>query len=229
MSLDWAGFGNVLAVDLSRALDVYYDRAPILDANYFDKNWDIEEQVTTAFVKLDFMGGRWSGNVGMQAVVQNQESTGVVINGTEPGAPITPISVTKGADYLDILPSLNLIYDLGGGHRLRFAASRTMARPRMDEMRANVTPGFNALVCTGQTCPPGSTVNPWSASGGNPNLEPWRANAFDLAYEWYVDATTYLSIAGFYKDLETYIYVQNGTFDFTGIPLPSTRPLFRRV
>jgi iron complex outermembrane recepter protein len=222
VSLDWAGFGNVLAVDLSRALDVYYDRAPILDANYFDKNWDIEEQVTTAFVKLDFMGGRWSGNVGMQAVVQNQESTGVVINGTEPGAPITPISVTKGADYLDILPSLNLIYDLGGGHRLRFAASRTMARPRMDEMRANVTPGFNALVCTGQTCPPGSTVNPWSASGGNPNLEPWRANAFDLAYEWYVDATTYLSIAGFYKDLETYIYVQNGTFDFTGIPLPST-------
>ena len=220
VSLAWAGFGDVLAVDMSRALDVYYDRAPILDANYFDKNWDIEEQVTTAFVKLDFEGGRWRGNVGMQAVVQNQESTGVVINGTEPGAPIDPISVTKGADYLDILPSLNLIYDLGGGHRLRFAASRTMARPRMDEMRANVTPGFNALVCSTQACPQGSTVNPWSASGGNPELEPWRANAFDLAYEWYVDSTTYLSIAGFYKDLETYIYVQNGTFDSTGIPLP---------
>ncbi|MBA4807102.1 TonB-dependent receptor [Brevundimonas sp.] len=222
VSLAWAGFGDVLAVDMSRALDVYYDRAPILDANYFDKNWDIEEQVTTAFVKLDFEGGNWRGNVGMQAVVQDQQSTGVVINGTEPGAPIDPISVTKGADYLDILPSLNLIYDLGGGHRLRFAASRTMARPRMDEMRANVTPGFNSLVCSGQPCPPGSTVNPWSASGGNPELEPWRANAFDLAYEWYVDSTTYLSIAGFYKDLETYIYVQNGTFDFSGIPLPST-------
>lgn len=222
VSLAWAGFGDVLAVDMSRALDVYYDRAPILDANYFDKNWDIEEQVTTAFVKLDFEGGRWRGNVGMQAVVQNQESTGVVINGTEPGAPVDPISVTKGAEYLDILPSLNLIYDLGGGHRLRFAASRTMARPRMDQMRANVTPGFNSLVCSGQPCPSGSTVNPWSASGGNPELEPWRANAFDLAYEWYVDSTTYLSIAGFYKDLETYIYIQSGTFDFSGIPLPST-------
>lgn len=222
VSLAWAGFGDVLAVDMSRALDVYYDRAPILDANYFDKNWDIEEEVTTAFVKLDFEGGNWRGNVGMQAVVQNQESTGVVINGTEPGAPVDPISVTKGADYLDILPSLNLIYDLGGGHRLRFAASRTMARPRMDQMRANVTPGFNSLVCSGQSCPSGSTVNPWSASGGNPELEPWRANAFDLAYEWYVDSTTYLSIAGFYKDLETYIYIQSGTFDFSGIPLPST-------
>lgn len=221
-SLDWGGFGEVLSLDLSRALDVYYDRAPILDANYFDKNWDIEETVTTAFVKLDFAGGNWRGNVGMQFVQQDQESTGVVINGTEPGQPIVPLSVTDGAKYLDILPSLNLIYDLGGGQRVRFAASRTMARPRMDEMRANISPGFNSLVCSGQPCPPGSTVNPWSASGGNPELEPWRATAVDLAYEWYVDPTTYLSIAGFYKDLETYIYVQNGTFDFTGIPLPTT-------
>ncbi|MDI1325290.1 MAG: TonB-dependent receptor [Brevundimonas sp.] len=221
-SLGYAGFGSVLSVDLSRALDVYYDRAPILDANYFDKNWDIEERVTTFFAKADFEGGRFRGNIGLQVVQQEQESTGVVINGLEPGQPIVPTSVTKGADYTDVLPSLNLIYDLGGGHRLRFAASKTMARPRMDEMRANVTPGFNSLVCTGQPCTPGQTVNPWSASGGNPELEPWRANAYDLAYEWYVNSTTYFSIAAFYKELETYIYQQTGTFDFSGIPLPST-------
>ncbi|MFA4892494.1 TonB-dependent receptor [Brevundimonas sp.] len=221
-SLGYAGFGSVLSVDLSRALDVYYDRAPILDANYFDKNWDIEERVTTFFAKADFEGGRFRGNIGLQVVQQEQESTGVVINGLEPGQPIVPTSVTKGADYTDVLPSLNLIYDLGGGHRLRFATSKTMARPRMDEMRANVTPGFNSLVCTGQPCTPGQTVNPWSASGGNPELEPWRANAYDLAYEWYVNSTTYFSIAAFYKELETYIYQQTGTFDFSGIPLPST-------
>lgn len=221
-SLSYGGFGEVLSVDLTRALDVYYDRAPILDANYFDKNWDIEERVTTFFVKADFEGGRFRGNIGLQVVQQEQESTGVVINGTEPGQPIVPISVTEGAEYTDVLPSLNLIYDLGGGHRLRFAASKTMARPRMDEMRANVTPGFNSLVCTGQPCVPGQTVNPWSASGGNPELEPWRATAYDFAYEWYVNPTTYFSIAAFYKELETYIYQQTGTFDFSGIPLPST-------
>ncbi|HWQ88084.1 TonB-dependent receptor [Brevundimonas sp.] len=221
-SLGFGGFGEVLSVDLTRALDVYYDRAPILDANYFDKNWDIEEKVTTFFAKADFEGGRFRGNIGLQIVQQEQESTGVVINALEQGQPIVPTSITKGADYTDILPSLNLIYDLGGGHRLRFAASKTMARPRMDEMRANVTPSFDALVCTGQPCTPGQTVNPWSASGGNPELEPWRADAYDLAYEWYVDSTTYFSIAAFYKELETYIYQQTGTFDFSGIPLPST-------
>ncbi|MDY6922947.1 MAG: TonB-dependent receptor [Pseudomonadota bacterium] len=221
-TLDFGGFGDVLSIDLPRALNVYYDRAPILDANFFDKNWDIEEEVITWYARAAFEKGGVRGNFGVQVIQQSQESSGVIINGTEAGQPITPISITDGEDYTDVLPSLNMIYDLGGGHRIRFAASKTMARPRMDEMRANVTPGFNGLVCsTTQPCPPGATVNPWSASGGNPKLKPWRATAFDLAYEWYVDPTTYLSIAGFYKNLDSYIYQQSGVFDFTGIPLPT--------
>ncbi len=221
-SLDFAGFGDVLSIDLTRALDVYYDRAPILDANYYDKNWDIEEEVITWFARAEFEHGPVRGNIGIQVVQQSQESTGVIINRAAPGQPIVPISITAGEDYTDVLPSLNLIYDFGDGQRIRFAASKTMARPRMDEMRANVTPGFNANVCTGQPCAPGQTVNPWSASGGNPHLEPWRATAFDVAYEWYVNPTTYVSVAAFYKDLDSYIYQQTGTFDFSGIPLPAS-------
>ncbi len=220
--LDFAGFGPVLSIDLSRALDVYYRRAPILDANYYDKNWDISETVTTAFIKADFETEYLRGNIGLQVVHQDQESTGVIINGLEAGQPIVPSSVTRGESYIDVLPSLNLIASITEDMRLRFAMSRTMARPRMDEMRANVTPGFNSLVCTGQPCIPGQTVNPWSASGGNPLLEPWRATALDLAYEWYASPTTYLSVAAFYKKLDNYIYQRTDTFDFTGIPLPST-------
>ncbi|QAY77469.1 TonB-dependent receptor [Sphingosinicella sp. BN140058] len=221
-NLAWVGFGPVLSVDMSNALEAYYDRAPILDANYFDKNWDIQEDVVTTFVKADFRTGNLRGNIGVQIVNQDQRSTGVVINGLEPGQPIVPVLRSAGAAYTDILPSLNVIWELGGGHRLRLAASKTMARPRMDEMRANVTPGFNALVCSGQPCTPGQTVNPWSASGGNPNLKPWRAKALDLAYEWYVDRTTYFAVAGFYKKLDTYIYQRSDLFNFSGIPLPTT-------
>ncbi len=219
-SLDFAGFGEVLSVDLTRALDVYYDRAPILDANYYDKNWDIEEEVITWFARAEFEHGPVRGNVGIQVVQQSQESTGVIISRSAQNQPIMPIGITEGEDYTDVLPSLNLIYDFGDGQRIRFAASKTMARPRMDEMRANVTPGFNGNVCSAQPCATGQTVNPWSARGGNPHLEPWRATAFDLAYEWYVNPTTYVSVAAFYKDLDSYIYQQTGTFDFSGIPLP---------
>ena len=220
-NLGFAGFGNVLSVNIGDVWKKYYNSAPILDANYYDKNWDITEEVTTFFAKANFQTGALRGNVGVQVVQQKQQSSGVVINGTAAGQPIVPTKINAKDDYTDVLPSMNLIYDLGGGHRLRLALSKTMARPRMDDMRANVTPGFNGLVCSSQPCGPGTTVNPWSASGGNPHLRPWEAKAADLAYEWYVSPATYFSVAGFYKKLDTYIYQQSGTFDFTGIPLPA--------
>ncbi|MES2441619.1 MAG: TonB-dependent receptor [Pseudomonadota bacterium] len=220
-ALGYTGFGEVLSVDLSRALDVYYNITPIRDANYFDKTWQIQEDLLTGYVKADFKAGPIRGNIGVQVVRQRQESTGSLINGTG-GGPIVPTIRTLGAEYTDILPSTNIIWELGGGHRLRVAASKTMARPRMDEMRANVTPGFDLFQCSnGPGCATGQTVNPWSASGGNPRLKPWRATALDIAYEWYVNKTTYFSVAGFYKDLSTYIYQQSTVFDFTGIPVPA--------
>ncbi|CAN5335043.1 TonB-dependent receptor [soil metagenome] len=219
-NLGFAGFGDVLSVNIGDVWQKYYNSAPILDANYYDKNWEITEEVTTFFAKANFQAGDLRGNVGLQVVKQSQASAGVVINGLASGQPIVPTKINVKDSYTDVLPSLNLIYDLGGGQRIRFALSKTMARPRMDDMRANVTPGFNSLVCSSQPCGPGTTVNPWSASGGNPHLRPWEAKAADLAYEWYVSPATYISVAGFYKKLDTYIYNQTGTFDFTGIPIP---------
>lgn len=220
--LGFAGFGPVLSFNPSALLSRYYDISPIRDANYYDKNWSIREDVITWHAKANIDWGRLKGNIGVQVLNQTQSSSGVIINGLNPGQPIVPQRIRDGASYTDVLPSLNLIFELGGGHRLRLAASQTVARPRMDDLRANVSPGFNALVCSGQPCGVGTVVNPWSASGGNPKLKPWRANAVDVAYEWYINPTTYLSVAGFYKDIKTYIYQQSGTFDFSGIPLPVT-------
>jgi iron complex outermembrane receptor protein len=93
----------------------------------------------------------------------------------------------------------------------------------MDDMRANFTPSFNTNPCsvTPSPCVPGGTVNPWSATGGNPHLQPWRAKAVDIAYEWYGGKGTYLSVAGFYKWLDNYIYNRNFVVDFTGLPIPT--------
>ena len=45
-------------------------------------------------------------------------------------------------------------------------------------------------------------------------LDPWEAWAFDLSYERYFgDGEGYVSIAGFYKDLDTYIYDQTVLYD----------------
>lgn len=222
-SLGYAGFGNVLSVDLPSALPVYYDRLTFINNDTFDKSWAIEEEVLTARARLSIDTGPLRGNIGLQFLHQRQTSLGSAINRTVTPRVVTPYR--DGAAYTDFLPSLNLSYDLGGGHRIRFAAARTVARPRMDEMRANFLPNFSNPCGGSPPCVPGQTINPWSASGGNPNLEPWRANGIDLAYEWYIGPASYISIAVFYKDLENYIFTQRQAFDFTGLPLPPTAAL----
>lgn len=219
-SLGFAGFGDVLSVELHDAIPRYYDRITFINNDTYDKAWGINEEVLTFHAKATINSGNLRGNIGVQVVNQSQESTGSAINQTR--SPTQVIAVHKSKRYTDILPSLNLVYDLGGGHRLRFAAAKVLARPRMDEMRANFTPSFGNPCGGSPPCVPGQTVNPWSATGGNPNLEPWRAKAVDLAYEWYLGKASYISIAGFYKDLDSYIYTQRQQFDFTGLPLPPT-------
>ncbi|MBF0665342.1 MAG: TonB-dependent receptor, partial [Brevundimonas sp.] len=49
-------------------------------------------------------------------------------------------------------------------------------------------------------------------------LRPWIANAVDLSIEKYFGRRGYVSLAGFYKDLESYIYDQQTLTDFTGYP-----------
>ena len=43
------------------------------------------------------------------------------------------------------------------------------------------------------------------ASGGNPDLEPFRATAFDISVEKYFGTKGYVSVAAFYKDISTYV------------------------
>lgn len=218
-SLGFAGFGDVLGINIADALPVYYDAVQLEDSNHFDKSWDIKEDITTFKLKADIDSGGLHGNVGVQVVRQKQQSAGLRINTAV--SPIQLINVDVTSSYTDVLPSLNLYYDIDNRNRIRLAAAKVMARPRMDDLRANMVPSFNGSVCAGSPgCVPGQTVHPWSASGGNPDLQPWRAKELDVAYEWYGGKATYFSVNGYYFWLDNYIYDQALTADFSGITPP---------
>jgi iron complex outermembrane receptor protein len=221
-SLGFAGDMSVLGVNIADVVKSgnYYDIVQLEDSGHFDKSWDIKEDILTFKAKANIDSGNLHGNIGVQVVRQKQSSSGLRINTSV--TPIQLLNVDDGATYTDVLPSLNLYYDITSHHRIRLALAQVMARPRMDDLRANMVPGFNGEVCVHAEppCVAGTVVHPWSAGGGNPKLKPWRAKELDVGYEWYGGKASYFALHGFYMWLDNYIYTQALAADFTGLTPP---------
>lgn len=213
-SLAFLGLGDMISYD-PRALladgGIYVLR-PLVNSDVVVKAWSVEERVTTLYTQLNVDSVMWGlpvgGNVGIQIVHTDQESTGGVMTNTGPQI------VTDGDAYTELLPSLNLSWDLTDNDRIRLGIARTLARPRMDDLRASFAVNYN----TGNINVTDPANSYWSGNGGNPQLRPWLANSFDLSYEHYLGGAGYVSLAAFYKQLDSYIYPERVLFDFTGFP-----------
>jgi TonB-dependent receptor len=180
--------------------------------------FNVNEKVKTAFLRLN-IGAELGpvpvrGNLGVQYVRSEQASDGFAWNdgpGTPDGGAVVPLH--GGATYSDVLPSLNLAFNLKEDLLLRFALGKTMARPRMDDMRAGADqPTLSEIISN-----PG--FGTWSANGGgNPELKPWRAKSVDLSLEKYFEKRSYIQVAGFLKKLDSFIYERTTRRDFSGTP-----------
>ncbi len=101
---------------------------------------------------------------------------------------------TSGVHEYDLfLPSLNLNYAINDEMIARFAASKTMTRPRIDSLR----PGFSARE-TGWG-DPATRVN--NISLFNTQLNPLESINVDVSFEWYFEPDAFVSIGLFYKDI----------------------------
>jgi TonB-dependent receptor len=124
------------------------------------------------------------------------------------------------SSYTELLPSLNLAYNLSDDLIARFAYSKALANPDMGDVRNTTNLGAfeiirNVLTDTSITPPKttmvGASINGWSGNSGNPYLLPMKSNQMDLALEWYFAKSSSLTFTLFKKDL-TDFFVQ-GAFD----------------
>ncbi|MGA0546628.1 TonB-dependent receptor [Brevundimonas sp. VNH65] len=197
------------------------------NADVLSGNWEVTEKVTTAFIKADIdhnlFGLPLTGNVGIQYVHTDQSSNGFSARQIGPGVAET-VAVTGGAEYVEFLPSANFILEIGDDLFARFAAARTLARPRMDDMRASRNYSFNTALNIPGARP--DVNSPWGGGGGNPELRPFIADVADISIEkYFANRRGYVSLAGFYKQLQTYVYNRNQIFDFTGYPTGGVTPV----
>ncbi|UZK69793.1 TonB-dependent receptor [Sphingomonas sp. S1-29] len=124
------------------------------------------------------------------------------------------------------LPSFNLKWNLNREMLLRFAYSKGLSRPNVQDLRSSqeyvVTTNRLSFDPLPETDPlfgidrgaQNISVGEIRVSRGNPFLKPTTADSFDASYEWYFPGG-YLSVSGFYKDLSNII--TNGD-----LPLGST-------
>lgn len=205
-SLGFLGLGDVLTYDPSALLSRYYDVALSESNDDVLKDYSVDEKVKTFYVRanldMDLTDRiRLRGNAGVQYIRTEQSSTGY--NAT---SGIVAGSQTLGTHYGDILPSMNLTLDFGSGWLTRVAWAKTLMRAPINYLSAASSAGVSSL-------------GEWSGSGGNPRLEPYRATGVDLSVEKYIGDASYVALALFYKELDTYIYQQSiDNYDFTGYP-----------
>lgn len=217
----------IVSFDPTGSLGSIYDLAQWVDASVLAKDWSVSENVSTIYAmgELDgaLAGFDYKGNFGAQIVRTNQKTTGNKVDlATCTGitAATCPSAViSDGTTYTDVLPSLNVSFDLGRDQFLRFGAAKVLARANLDDMRASSAFGIKT----------DNSVPILTGSGGNPKLEPFRAKALDLSYEKYFGKKGYISFATFYKKLDTYILRAPIAFDFKdqvtpATPLPTTGP-----
>ena len=169
---------------------------------------DVTEQTWAGYVQgnleTTLFGLPARGDAGVRVIHTEITSLGVSrALATSPGDDPDTISITQVGDpivntetnsFWNVLPSANLSLELNPDLLLRFAAYRAIARPDPEAMSA-------ALGVDNQTA--ASTVGQAISAAGNPALEPLQSWNGDVSLEWYAADTTSLSLAAYYKSLQT--------------------------
>ena len=217
VNLDFAGLTGMPRLDVQNLVD---NKTLVPQQVFWGKAGDdstVHEKVSTAYAmaKIDTHIGivPVSGNVGVQFVRTDQSSEGWVYLGDTKNPDLSKLYAVKGGtSYNDVLPSLNLRFDLPDQTVMRVGAGRQVARPNINDIRAGMSgPAVNTK--------PGADYATWSGGdGGNPSLEPWRATAYDFSLEKYFGKRSYIAVAEYYKNLTSWVYNEKVLRDFTGFP-----------
>ena len=219
--LSFLGFGPQVTLDpLALVRDVYVPLDVALSSFAVPQDYRVTEETLTGWLKVGIDtrigdSARLYGNLGVQVVQTDQQSQGFRVQtgtATSGGLSIAIVPFEDGDKYTEYLPSANLILDINDRTKIRFGASRTLARARLDQLNSSLGVGVNFTRLT-NTDP---NISAFSASGGNPRLRPYIANQLDLSFERYFGRSGYISVAPFYKELKEFVNPNDAfVFDFS--------------
>jgi iron complex outermembrane recepter protein len=178
--------------------------------NYLD-TWEVEEKTNATYLQASFnfadLAVPVSGTIGARYVDTDTSSLGfnrVVEDGVatfEPGS--------RDGGYSKWLPSLNLRFDFSDELVGRMTAGKVLARPNPSQLALRRSTDIVGL----------------TGSRGNPDLQPFEADQYDLGVEWYFSEDSYASATLFRKEISSFIVNEAAPEDVDGVTYTITRPI----
>ncbi|NDV90490.1 TonB-dependent receptor [Alteromonas sp. 345S023] len=185
-----------LVVDKSKwqgctTLSEFYDAAQTAECattHDLSPSYDIAEDLLAFYTQANF-SSEWggydiTGNFGVRYVQRDLTSKGH----SEDVATGAATPFTTDVSHSELLPSAVLKMDLTDDVVLRFGAARTLTFPNTSDLSSGIF-----------------VRGDYTASGGNPELDPFVINQLDFSAEWYFGESSILSTGVFYKDVESFI------------------------
>ena len=174
------------------------------------ESFKIKDETTSGYMMADMGDEGFHINAGVRVV-----HTKLTIDSSN--TPVTPLwwgtdswnGILKNPDsartvreYTDVLPSVNAVFNINETDKVRATAARVVAAQNLFDLGQGASYNFT------RSSTPGPNFDKFlytNGSGGNPNLDPFRASQFDLAYEHYFGSQGLISAGFFYKSIDSFI------------------------
>ena len=208
-------FPNFNAATLGQYFDLSgFDQDLLFEANGLSQipQARIKETIASGYLQANVdtqvFGMRLTGNAGVRYTYTRDQGTGTNIsrvtrfNATGGTETVTLGSQQLSLDnsYHDILPAFNAALEFTPNLVLRANWAKNLARPRPLDLVPNINCLDDATIsATDDVC-----------TAGNPELQPYRADQWEVNLAWYLNRDTLLSV-GYYKKYEKSFVVPNVT------------------
>jgi TonB-dependent receptor len=173
-------------------------------------DYDATETTSAAYGQAEvYLSDEWMLLTGARYEYTDTEYTSFEVNFDSEGDWLSTTPISGSDDYGIFMPHLHLRYSPDGNQNVRFAITRTFARPDFERLA------------------PFRLINQEDneIERGNPNLDPTISWNVDLLYERFFESVGLFSAGAFYKNLDDNIYIFRGEEPFDGDTFDVLTPL----
>ncbi len=179
----------------------------------------LKEDNTALYGMFNFEQDKLHGNFGLRYISSDVTAEGYKLDGTVLAAGEIAQNAgwgrtkkTETAKYNDVLPSLNLAYDVNSNMIFRATASQAITRPNYENMFIATQVGFQDTVAGNE-----------SVSYGSVGLKPMKSTQFDLGLEYYYGKGDLISVMYFHKNINNFITTTTKINQSIGIVSPDSK------